>query len=166
MRAKPTVVVLKDELVAEGKLTLSYGAFDGSEAALRSTRPQLTFVVPFLPDPPVQDSIDVLMTAMAACSLELPIELVGDARSIFDAIKAPDVCDPAESSLKLHLISVRSRLESGLIRTLWWCGTRDMLADALTKGGIDRALIIRAMDKGKLNVTHDALSCVRTGRQL
>ena len=58
------------------------------------------------------------------------------------------------------------RLESGLVRKLWWSDTRDMLADALTKGGIDRKLSMRAMDKGKLRIEHEALSCVRTGRQL
>ena len=113
-----------------------------------------------------RESIDSLMAAMEAGSLEPPIELVGDARSVFDSIKTPDVCDPAEASLKLHLISVRSRLESGLIRKLWWADTRDMLADALTKGGVDRAIIMRCMDQGKLKIAYDTLQCVRTGRQL
>ena len=106
------------------------------------------------------------MARLEAGKLDPPIQLVGDARSVFDALKASDVCDPAEASLKLHLISVRARLESGLVRTLWWCDTRDMLADALTKGGIDRKLLMKAMDKGLLFITHETLSCVRTGRQL
>lgn len=112
------------------------------------------------------EAVDCMMASMESGRLEPPIEIVGDARSVFDATKAPDVCDPAEALLKLHLISVRSRLGCGLIRELWWCDTRDMLADALTKGGIDRRLLMRAMDKGKLKAEHESLACVRTGRQL
>ena len=92
----------------------------------------------------------------------VPIELVGDARSVYDAIAASDVCDPAEASLKLHLLSVRARLEAGLIRKLWWCDTRDMVADALTKGGVDRAVILLAMNKGKVLMTHEAIGCVKS----
>ena len=64
-----------------------------------------------------------------------------DARAVYDAVAATDTCEPAESSLKLHLISVRDRMEQGIIRNLYWVDTRDMLADGLTKGGIDRQLL-------------------------
>ena len=102
------------------------------------------------------------MARLEAGKLDPPIELVGDARSVFDALKASDVCDPAEASLKLHLISVRARLESGLVRKLWWCDTRDMLADALTKGGIGRALLRAAKHDGKHQLSHEV---VRSGKQ-
>ena len=47
----------------------------------------------------------------------------------------------AESSLKLHLISIRDRLAQGIVRALFWLDTRTMVADGLTKGGIDRKLL-------------------------
>ena len=36
-----------------------------------------------------------------------PVDVCVDARAVFDALAASDVCDPSEPSLKLHLISVR-----------------------------------------------------------
>ena len=70
-----------------------------------------------------------------------PLDLCVDAKAVYDAIAASDACEPAECSLKLHLISVRDRMSHGLIRKLHWVDTRDMLADGLTKGGIDRLLL-------------------------
>ena len=73
--------------------------------------------------------------------LEPSASLGLDALSVFDALSAQDVCDPAECSLKLHLLSIRDRLASGTIRFLYWHDTRDMIADGLTKGGVNRKLI-------------------------
>ena len=55
-----------------------------------------------------------------------PLDLRADARA-----------EPAGSSLKLHLISVKDRMMHGLIRKLYWVDTRDMLVDGLIEGGID-----------------------------
>ena len=73
----------------------------------------------------------------------LLLNICVDAKAVYDAIAASDACEPAENSLKLHLISVRDRMMHGLIRKLYWVDTRDMLADGLTKGGIDRLLLHR-----------------------
>ena len=108
-----------------------------------------------------EETIEQLLLRLEAGTLSPPIEIVGDARSVFDAIAASDVCDPAEASLKLHLLSVQSRLETGLIRKLWWCDTRDMLADASTKGGIDRSVLLRCMDKGILKIVHVCVSTTK-----
>ena len=107
------------------------------------------------------ESPDELLQHLESGSLYPPIEFVIDAQSVFDALNVLDVCTPQETSLKLHLIAIRNRLERGVIRALWWCDTRDMLADALTKGGIDRKLLVRAMHQGKLTVTHPVKRCVR-----
>ena len=88
-----------------------------------------------------------------------PIDIFVDARSVSDAISASDVCTPQEASLRLHLIAVRDRLTRGLIRSISWTDTRDMVADALTKGGVDRALIMQVMN-GKLMI-HNALQTHR-----
>ena len=79
-----------------------------------------------------------------------------DARAVFDAISASDICDPAESSLKLHLISVRDRLAQGIIRALYWLDTRTMVADGLTKGGIDRRLLHEFLEKCRYRCEHEA----------
>ena len=76
-----------------------------------------------------------------------------DARSVSDALAATDVCTPQEASLRLHLIAVRDRLTRGLIRSISWTDTRDMVADALTKGGVDRTLSTQVMN-GQLTIHH------------
>ena len=88
-----------------------------------------------------------------------PVDAVTDARSVFDAVQASDPTDPQECSLKLHLLSLRDRLTTGTLRKFWWCDTRDMLADGLTKGGVDRALLERAAEKGLYMAQHVSLCC-------
>ena len=73
-----------------------------------------------------------------------PFDFCVDARALCDAIAASDVCEPAGCSLKFHFISVRDRMAHGLIREFISVDARDMLADGLTKGGIDRLLLHRA----------------------
>ena len=87
-----------------------------------------------------------------------PLDLCVDARAVYDAVAATDACEPAESSLKLHLIPVRDRMTQGLIRKFFWVDTRDMLADGLTKGGIDRTLLHNVSDDCRYKCVHDALS--------
>ena len=70
-----------------------------------------------------------------------PLDLCAGARAAYDAIAATDVCEPAGSSLKLHLISVRDRMTHGLVRQIFWADATDMLADGLTKSSIDRTLL-------------------------
>ena len=76
------------------------------------------------------------------------MELGIDAASVFAAVAAQDVKDPAECSLKVHVLSIREALNHRKLKALWWLDTRDMLADALTKGGIDRAALVLVMEKG------------------
>ena len=90
-----------------------------------------------------------------------PLELCVDARAVYDALDASDACEPAECSLKLHLISVRDRMSHGLIRRLHWVDTRDMLADGLTKGGIDRALLHSVSNDCKYEAKHESHSCTK-----
>lgn len=83
-----------------------------------------------------------------------PIDFCVDAKAVFDAIRASDACEFAGSSLKLHLISVRDRMAHGLIRRLYWVDTRDMLADGLTKDGIDRLRLHRCSNDCKYVAKH------------
>ena len=41
----------------------------------------------------------------------------------------------------LPILTVRNWLEAKRLRSLFWEDTREMLADGLTKGGVDRTLL-------------------------
>ena len=69
------------------------------------------------------------------------LDVAVDAKVVFDIVAATVACDPQGCSFKLHLISLRDRLTQGIIRRMHWVDTRDMLADGLAKGGLDRALL-------------------------
>ena len=102
------------------------------------------------------DSAERLIIKLENGCLYPPIDIFIDAKSVKDAIGATEICTPQESSLKTHLIAIRDRLQRGLIRSINWVDTRNMLADALTKGGIDRAMIQRAMN-GSLTLHNEVL---------
>ena len=95
-----------------------------------------------------------LLIRLEQGSLYPPIDAVLDARSVTDAVAASDCTTPQEASLKLHLLAIRDRLARGLLRSVSWCDTRDMLGDGLTKGGIDRKLLQDAM-AGFINMKHE-----------
>eukprot|EP00971_Amphidinium_carterae_P351093 6491908-Amphidinium_carterae.1 len=78
-----------------------------------------------------------------------------DARSVYDALAASDMRVPLEDSLLLHLTALRDDLSTGKLQTLAWLDTRIMLADALTKGSVDRAQMRLAADSGQLNLPAD-----------
>ena len=103
------------------------------------------------------DTADELLARLEAGQLYPPVDIVVDAKSVSDAISASDVCTPQESSLRIHLIAIRDRLSRGLLRSLSWGDTRDMVADALTKGGIDRTVIRKAM-QGSLVMQHPCIT--------
>ena len=85
-----------------------------------------------------------------------PIDIFVDAKAVFDALVAKDAHPPSESSLYLLLISIRTRIIIRSIRRLGWLDTRDMLADALTKGSAPRMVLMKAMG-GTLAVEQEAL---------
>ena len=80
--------------------------------------------------------------------LEPAIQIATDARAVFDAIAATDSCEPAESSLKLHLLSIRDRITRQVVQSCYWVDTRDMLPDGLTKGSVDRAALRAVAETG------------------
>ena len=95
-----------------------------------------------------------LLIKMESGALYPPIDLFVDAKSVTDAIGVAEVCTPQEASLKLHLITIRDRLARGILRSVSWSDTRDMVADALTKGGIDRTMLLQVM-QGRLHMKHN-----------
>ena len=62
---------------------------------------------------------------------------------------------PAEKGLWSHVQYLRELLDIGVIAALWWIDTRDMHADGLTKGTVDRQAIHAIMD-GFIKYSHQA----------
>ena len=80
--------------------------------------------------------------------------LVVDALSFHAAVTASNVKVPAEQSLVVHLRWLRSLLDAGVLSRMVWCDTRDMLADGMTKGAVDRVALHDAMD-GLWRISHE-----------
>ena len=84
----------------------------------------------------------------------VPMFLAIDAMSVFAAVTATYVKAPAEKSLLSHVQFVRELLDQGVLRGIEWWDTRDMTADGLTKGSVDRAILMSLMH-GLLKIAHD-----------
>jgi hypothetical protein len=77
-----------------------------------------------------------------------------DAMSLIRALAASSIKVPQEKSFLLNLLWIADHIRTGLLKSLSWSDTRDMIADGLTKGSIDRALLHRACD-GYRTLAHD-----------
>jgi hypothetical protein len=77
-----------------------------------------------------------------------------DAMSLIRALAASSIKVPQEKSFLLNLVWIAEHIRTGLLKSLSWTDTRDMIADGLTKGSIDRALLHRACD-GYRTLAHD-----------
>ena len=82
----------------------------------------------------------------------MPMILALDAYSVFSATTAVNVKTPADSSLLAHLQYLRELLDRDVLSEIWWCDTRDMLADGLTKGQVHRDALQDAM-RGTIKLT-------------
>ena len=76
----------------------------------------------------------------------MPVEALTDSYSIFSYLVAAHLKLPAEKSTFYHLAYLREKLVNGVIRSYNWIDTRDMAADGLTKGAVDRAQLAMLMD--------------------
>jgi len=77
-----------------------------------------------------------------------------DAMSVYAAVTATNIKAPAEKSLLSHVQFLREMLEHKLLAALVWLDTRDMLADGLTKGTVERDVLQAAM-AGLLHLRHE-----------
>jgi hypothetical protein len=78
-----------------------------------------------------------------------------DALSVYAAVTATFLKIPAERSLLSHVQYLRELLDTKVLEALVWIDTRDMCADGLTKGCIDRELIHSIM-QGIWYIKHEA----------
>ena len=84
----------------------------------------------------------------------VPMFLAIDAMSVFAAVTATYIKAPAEKSLLSHVQFIREMLDSGVLKALEWWDTRDMTADGLTKGAVDRICLMNLM-QGMLTIAHE-----------
>ena len=80
-----------------------------------------------------------------------------DALSVFAAVTATFLKIPAEKSLLSHVQYLRELLDTKVIEAILWIDTRDMIADGLTKGAVDRAALHETM-AGTWTIQH-AVKC-------
>ena len=85
-------------------------------------------------------------------------ELFVDARAVFDSVTAKTVKTPADKIFLLHALALRDHLESKQVTKLSWIDTRDMVADALNKGSIDRTALRRFFEQGQWALQHEVKS--------
>jgi hypothetical protein len=78
-----------------------------------------------------------------------------DAMSVYAATTAGNVKEPAEKALYNHVLYLRELLDTDVLDALWWIDTRDMAADGLTKGAVERTILHLVMD-GTLPMEHEA----------
>ena len=81
--------------------------------------------------------------------LLLPLEVCVDAKSVYDALASDPVRVPTEKSLYIHLLAMSDLIRRGVLTKVWWIDTKDMAADALTKGSIDREVVLLLGDIGE-----------------
>ena len=80
--------------------------------------------------------------------LLLPLEVCVDAKSVYDALASDPIRVPTEKSLYIHLLAMSDLIRRGVLTKVWWIDTKDMASDALTKGSIDREVVMRLSSTG------------------
>ena len=73
------------------------------------------------------------------------LSLFVDAMSVYAAVTATFIKIPAEKSLLSHIQYLRELLDTKVLEALVWIDTRDMVADGLTKGSVDRDALHKCM---------------------
>ena len=76
-----------------------------------------------------------------------PVMLFLDAKSVCDAVQS-DNDNSADKSMIFHVKALRHQFQTRQLTSLTWLDIRDMLADGLTKGKIDRQALMKALNTG------------------
>ena len=85
----------------------------------------------------------------------VPMELFIDARAVWDSVAAEVLKTPCDKALLLHAKSLKEYLMQKQVSALTWVDTRNMVADALNKGIIDRVEIRRFFSSGQWLINHE-----------
>ena len=86
---------------------------------------------------------------------DVKLALYVDAMSVYAAVTATFIKIPAEKSLLSHIQYLRELLDTKVLEALAWIDTRDMVADGLTKGAVERDALHECMN-GSWKVQHEA----------
>ena len=97
-----------------------------------------------------QTAVSLHSAVDGPCGLDL--HLVLDAHSVFAAVTAQEISTPTERQLIYGVRALREHLEARRLRTIHRVDTRDMLCDALTKGGVTRSAILDAFSSGEWKI--------------
>ena len=106
---------------------------------------------------PESSSPEAMRKIHDEATLHFPLELAIDARSVFDAVSAPEFTTPSEATLINHLHCLREATRDGRVSALWWIDTRDMVADGLNKGGLPRDPILAVCEQGSWILNESAV---------
>merc|ERR1711873_359240 len=77
-----------------------------------------------------------------------------DAKSVFAAVTATFIKQPAEKSLLCHAQYLRELLDKRILQHIFWIDTRDMAADGLMKGAVARDALHEFME-GHMQLRHE-----------
>ena len=102
-----------------------------------------------------KQSAAVLTSKLESGQFRVQIWLYADAMSVFAAIAAQATKCPTEQQMLYEILALRGHLLAGRVALLLWIDTRDMLADALTKGKIARTALIEALATARWTIVHD-----------
>lgn len=95
-----------------------------------------------------------LLTSFQNGDAALKMDLYIDAKSVFDSIAAAQTKTPADKIFLLHVLAIRDHLKLKQLNSISWIDTRDMIADALNKGKIDRGPLQQFYEYGIWNICH------------
>ena len=105
-------------------------------------------------------SADELAGRFDRGQLGLELELVIDAKSVLEALR-PEQLRVSDKVTVIHLLKLAEHLELGHVRRLTWVDTRDMVADGLNKGIVDRNALRTLCRRGSWTVAHPTSSIQR-----
>ena len=84
----------------------------------------------------------------------VPAVLYIDALSVFAAVTATYIKAPAEKGLLAHVQFLRELLDTHVLHAICWLDTRDMIADGMTKGSVER-LALHLLMSGEIKFAHE-----------
>ena len=95
-----------------------------------------------------------MRTLRESGGVAIPGVLCLDALSVFAAVIAAYIKAPAEKGLLAHVQYLRELLDLHVLHALMWMDTRDMTADGLTKGSVDR-IAVHLLMSGEIKIVHE-----------
>ena len=107
-------------------------------------------------------SLPSLMQLEEQGLFSVPVELVIDARSVYDSLVAHELKAPTEVSLIMFLAQLKEAMMAHSLHKLWWCDTRDMVSDALNKGAVSRVALLSLGNSGRWDLVHPAVGFSET----